>query len=105
MKYLSFIAVLLLLFSPVAAQSCGDAAVQALPLLEGARSLIEAGNSQGAVALIESAEDLLRNCTTEEPSKSCKSHQPPKHRRLHPRLSVGIGSIPPLLTPHKGLPL
>jgi hypothetical protein len=59
------------------AQACDEAANEALILLEGARSLLEDGNTQGAAALILSAEDILKGCqpgavqaTVEAPSET-----------------------------------
>jgi hypothetical protein len=64
MKLVFVIIMLALALLPVTAQSqsCEEAVSQALPLLAGAKSLLEAGNTQDAAALIQSAEAILTAC-------------------------------------------
>lgn len=66
MKYFLLIMALVIALIPASAQSqsCDEAVGEVLPLLEGAKSLIESGNAQSAATLIQSAEDLLKACQT-----------------------------------------
>lgn len=66
MKLVLVIIMLALALLPVTAQSesCEEAVSQALPLLAGAKSLLDAGNTQDAAALIQSAEAILTACQT-----------------------------------------
>lgn len=67
-KFLIILALLLTLVSFTAqtqSQACNDAINTAYNQLQGAKTLLQSGNAQGALVLIQSAEDMLAPCRTE----------------------------------------
>lgn len=99
MKRLFFVVALLLALMPVSAQGipCADAVSQALPLLEGARALIEAGNADSALSLIQSAEDLLTGCTADAPPVVEVTAVPPvAEATVQPTVEVNVAEATPV---------